>query len=133
PQCGPRWQHGMAVSGGVTLMAVSLLYLRPGDPGEGRFGGEGAVGEEDLARTRRELGLDRPFGEQYLRFLGGLLRGDLGMSLVQRQPVARLIAGRLPATIELTAAAILVSLVIAIPARSEERRVGKECRSRGWG
>ncbi|MFS8524454.1 MAG: ABC transporter permease [Limnochordales bacterium] len=101
---------------GVTFIVFSLMYLTPGDPVEVMFGGEGAVSEEDLARIRRELGLDRPFFEQYLRFLGGLLRGDLGMSLVQRQPVARLIAGRLPATIELTAAAILVSLVIAIPA-----------------
>src|SRR5690606_29010665 len=92
------------------------MYLTPGDPAAVMFGGEGAASEVDLARIRRELGLDRPFFEQYLRFLGGLLRGDLGMSLVQRQPVARLIAGRLPATIELTAAAILVSLVIAIAA-----------------
>src|SRR5690625_3112807 len=101
---------------GVTFIVFSLMYLTPGDPVEVMFGGEGAVSQEDLARLRRELGLDRPFLEQYVRFLGGLLRGDFGMSLIQRQPVGTLIANRLPATIELTAAAILVSLVIAIPA-----------------
>lgn len=101
---------------GVTFIVFSLMYLTPGDPVEVMFGGEGAVSQEDLARLRRELGLDRPFLEQYVRFLGGLLRGDFGLSLIQRQPVGTLIANRLPATIELTAAAILVSLVIAIPA-----------------
>lgn len=101
---------------GVTFIVFLLMYLTPGDPIEAMFLGEGAVSEEDLALYRRELGLDRPFHEQYFRFLGGLLRGNLGMSLVQRQPVSTLIANRLPATIELTLAAILVSLVIAIPA-----------------
>lgn len=101
---------------GVTFIVFSLMYLTPGDPVEVMFGAEGAVSQEDLARLRRELGLDRPFLEQYVRFLGGLLRGDFGLSLIQRQPVGTLIANRLPATIELTAAAILVSLVIAIPA-----------------
>lgn len=101
---------------GVTFIVFSLMYLTPGDPVEVMFAGEGLVSEEDLALFRRELGLDRPFLEQYARFVAGLLRGDLGMSLIQRQPVGTLIAHRLPATIELTAAAILVSLVIAIPA-----------------
>ncbi len=101
---------------GVTLIVFALMYFTPGDPVEVMFAGESAATEADLERYRRELGLDQPFHVQYLRFLSGLLRGDLGMSLVQRQPVRDLILSRLPATVELTAAAILVSLLIAIPA-----------------
>lgn len=100
---------------GITFIVFLLMHLTPGDPVEVMFAGEGAVSEADLDRYRRELGLDKPFHEQYLRFAGGLLRGDLGMSLIQRQPVATLIANRLPATIELTAASMFVSLIIAIP------------------
>lgn len=101
---------------GVTLIVFALMHLTPGDPVESMFAGEGSVAEEDLDRYRRELGLDRSLPEQYMSFLQGLVRGDLGMSFVQRQPVKDLIVGRLPATIELTVAAILVSLIIAIPA-----------------
>lgn len=91
------------------------MHLTPGDPVSSMFAGEGSVSEEELDRYRRELGLHRSLPEQYVAFLQGLLRGDLGMSYVRRQPVRDLIAGRLPATIELTAAAIFVSLVIGIP------------------
>lgn len=101
---------------GVTLIVFALMHLTPGDPVQSMFAGEGSVSEEDLDRYRRELGLDRSLPEQYMSFLQGLVRGDLGMSFVQRQPVKDLIVGRLPATIELTVAAILVSLIIAIPA-----------------
>lgn len=100
---------------GVTFIVFLLMHLTPGDPVEVMFAGESGVSAEDLDRYRRELGLDQPFHVQYLRFLEGLLRGDLGMSLMQRQPVRDLIVSRLPATIELTAAAILISLIIAIP------------------
>ncbi|HEY8417502.1 MAG TPA: ABC transporter permease [Limnochordales bacterium] len=100
---------------GVTLIVFALMYLTPGDPVELMFAGESGVSEADLERYRRELGLDQPLHVQYVRFLQGLVRGDLGMSLVQRQPVRDLILARLPATIELTMAAILISLVIAIP------------------
>lgn len=101
---------------GVTLIVFALMHLTPGDPVESMFAGEGGVSQEDLDRYRRELGLDRPLPEQYVGFLTGLVQGDLGMSLVRRQPVKDLIVGRLPATVELTVAAILVSLIIAIPA-----------------
>ncbi|HLT58882.1 MAG TPA: ABC transporter permease [Limnochordales bacterium] len=100
---------------GVTVIVFLLMHLTPGDPVEVMFAGEAGVSAEDLERYRRELGLDQPLPVQYLRFVQGLLRGDLGMSLMQRQPVRDLILSRLPATIELTAAAILISLLIAIP------------------
>lgn len=100
---------------GVTVIVFLLMHLTPGDPVEVMFAGEAGVSAEDLERYRRELGLDQPLPVQYLRFVQGLLRGDLGMSLMQRQPVRDLILSRLPATIELTAAAIVISLLIAIP------------------
>lgn len=100
---------------GVTLVVFALMYLTPGDPVEVIFAGESGATAEDLERYRRELGLDQPFHIQYLRFVIGLLQGDLGISLVQRQPVRDLLLSRLPATIELTAVAVLVSLIIAIP------------------
>lgn len=101
---------------GVTLIVFALMHLTPGDPISAMFAGEGSVSEAQLDVYRRELGLDRSLPEQYFGFLAGLLRGDLGMSFVQRQPVKNLIVGRLPATIELTAAAVFISLIIAIPA-----------------
>lgn len=101
---------------GVTFIVFLLMHLTPGDPVEVMFAGEGGISQADLEIYRRELGLDQPFHRQYLRFIGGLSRGDFGTSLTQRQPVGALIANRLPATIELTVAAIVVSLIIAIPA-----------------
>jgi len=100
---------------GVTLIVFALMHLTPGDPVRLMLGQEGTYTEEDIARYRRELGLDRPLPVQYLSFLKGVARGDFGVSLVQGRPVGELIRARLPATIELTAAAILISLIIAIP------------------
>lgn len=100
---------------GVTLIVFALMHLTPGDPVASMFAGEGSISEAELDRYREELGLHRSLPEQYIAFLQGLLRGDLGMSLVRRQPVSELILGRLPATIELTVAAVLVSLFIGVP------------------
>ena len=69
----------------------------------------------DIAGMRHELGLDRPLWWQYLEYLGGLARGDLGESLSMRQPVGRLISERYPATLELAAAGLVVAIVIAFP------------------
>lgn len=101
---------------GVTLIVFALMHMTPGDPVELMLGQEGTFSEEDIERYRRELGLDRPLHEQYFAFLKNAARGHFGMSLVQRQPVGDLIWSRLPATIELTLAALIVALVIAIPA-----------------
>src|ERR1017187_2674398 len=72
------------------------------------------------------LGLDQPLWTQYGKFLLGALHGDLGRSFVHSTPALGLILERMPATLELA----LVAMMIAIALRSEERRVGKECRSR---
>jgi peptide/nickel transport system permease protein len=64
---------------------------------------------------RREMGLDRPLPEQYLRYLGGLLRGDLGTSIWSGRPITRDLGDYLPATLELATSALLFSIITGIP------------------
>jgi len=101
---------------GVTFVVFLLMYLTPGDPVQLFMGQAGIVSQEEIERVRHEFGLDRPFVEQYGRFLGGILRGNLGQSIIYRRPVATLIGERLPARIELTLFASLIALLVAIPA-----------------
>ncbi len=101
---------------GVTFVVFLLMYLTPGDPVELYMGQAGIVSQEEMARIRHEFGLDRPFLEQYGRFLWGIARGDLGRSIVHRRPVAELIGERLPATLELSLFAALIALLVAVPA-----------------
>ena len=99
---------------GVVTLVFLLIHLIPGDPVEIMLG-ESAL-PADREALREGLGLDRPMLEQYGLFLWGLCRGDLGASLQQRRPVSALIREHYPATLELTVAALLVSLLIALPA-----------------
>lgn len=99
---------------GVVTLVFLLIHLIPGDPVEIMLG-ETAL-PADRAELRRELGLDRPVWQQYVRFLVQLCRGDLGRSLHSREPIADLILQRYPATLLLTFAALLISLGIAVPA-----------------
>lgn len=98
---------------GVLTLVFFLVHLIPGDPVELMLGE--TASRADLAQLRADLGLDRPLGEQYARFLGGLARGDLGRSFFYRKPVLAVIAGALPATALLAAAAMAVALLVAIP------------------
>jgi peptide/nickel transport system permease protein len=102
----------MLVIIGVTLLTFISIYLS-GDPAV-LYVSERA-GPEEVAEARRRLGLDRPLPEQYLSFLAGLARGDLGVSLANRVPALQLVMERLPATLELTFGALIVSNLIAIP------------------
>lgn len=68
----------------------------------------------DLEQIRAHLGLDRPLWEQYLRFLNGVVQGDLGRSFVYNQPALQLVLSRVPATFELAATAMLISIVLGI-------------------
>ncbi|MBX6369571.1 MAG: ABC transporter permease [Rhodospirillales bacterium] len=71
--------------------------------------------QEEIERATRALGLDRPLWEQYLHFVAGAFTGDLGRSFVFNEPALRLILDRLPATLELAFAAMLVAVVLGIP------------------
>jgi peptide/nickel transport system permease protein len=98
----------------VSIMVFSLIHLIPGDPVTVILGQE-ATPEAETA-LRRQLGLDRPLVVQYFVWLGKVVQGDLGRSLVDRSPVIDQIVQRLPPTIELAFGSFLVALLIAIPA-----------------
>jgi ABC-type dipeptide/oligopeptide/nickel transport system permease component len=98
---------------GVATLVFSLIHLIPGDPAQAMLGETAPQADVDALRSR--LGLDRPLGEQYLAFLGGLVRGDLGSSLRTGEPVLSAIAARVPATAELAGAAMVVAVAIALP------------------
>jgi peptide/nickel transport system permease protein len=97
----------------VTAGIFLLLHLVPGDPAAVLAGSDAPP--DVVAALRHEMGLDRPLPVQYALWLGRVLRGDLGVSYVNRFPVVQLIAMRLPATLELAAAGLLVGLVLGIP------------------
>jgi ABC-type dipeptide/oligopeptide/nickel transport system permease component len=98
---------------GVATLVFSLIHLIPGDPAQAMLGETAA--QEDVEELRRRLGLDRPLVEQYATFIGGAITGDLGTSLRTGQPVTSQILERMPATMELAAAAMAFALLFAIP------------------
>ena len=97
----------------VATITFSLIHFVPGDPVVAMLG-EMAT-PADLEKMRHQLGLDRPILAQYGSFVGNALLGDLGESISWRVPVSRLIAERLPATLELAGAALVVAVLIALP------------------
>ena len=98
----------------VSLLVFSLVLLIPGDPAY-MLAGEDATPEE-IAEIRTDMGLDDPILVQYGRWAGGLLRGDMGTSLFSDQPVLEVLVQRLPVTLSLAFAAIVIALLIALPA-----------------
>jgi peptide/nickel transport system permease protein len=98
----------------VSLLVFSLVLLIPGDPAY-QLAGEDASPEE-VAKIREAMGLNDPVLVRYGRWIGGVLQGDLGTSLFSDQPVLDVILERLPVTLSLAVAAILIALAIAIPA-----------------
>ena len=99
---------------GVSVLVFLMLRMIPGDPARLLLG-EYAT-EDDLARLRGQMGLDRSYPVQYGIYLGGLLQGDLGNSLRNGAPVAEEIAPRLMATLELAVAAMLIASLVGIAA-----------------
>jgi peptide/nickel transport system permease protein len=108
-----RFGQTLLILIGVTLVAFFLLFMIPADPAQ-VIAGRGFNSPEVMENIRHQLGLDLPFHEQYLRYVGRLLHGDLGRSYVQKTEVATLIWSRLPATAELIAGAIFFEIVIGI-------------------
>jgi len=99
---------------GVVTLVFLLRPLIPGDPIDYMLG-ENALAA-DRAALRAQYGLDRSIPEQYLLFLGNLVKGDLGRSIHARRPVFDMILERYPATLLLAAAAMIVALLVALPA-----------------
>lgn len=98
---------------GVTLVAFALIRLIPGDPIEIMVG-ERRLDDAARAALMTQLGLDQPLPTQYLRYVGQLLQGDLGKSLVTREAVAEEFKVLFPATLELAGAALLLALVVGL-------------------
>src|SRR5262245_26823785 len=96
----------------VTIIVFALLRMAPGDPVT-TFAGE-VRDPEILAATRHSLGLDQPMPVQYVAWLSHTLQGDFGRSIRTRQRVGEAIIERLPATIELTATALAISIIIGL-------------------
>jgi peptide/nickel transport system permease protein len=99
---------------GVTIITFGLLFLIPADPVR-MIAGRSAT-PQAVESIRHQLGLDQPIPVQYARYLGNLVQGDMGRSYVQKARVSELIASRLPATLQLMAAAIFFELLIGLPA-----------------
>ena len=97
----------------VVTLVFMLVHLVPGDP-VAQMLGEGAAVTE-VERLRQELGLDRPILEQYISYMSGIFRGDLGVSFRNQETVVESIAERYPATIQLALTAVLFSFLIAAP------------------
>ncbi|MHC1787730.1 MAG: ABC transporter permease [Christensenellales bacterium] len=99
---------------GMTFIVFASLYIAPGDPAE-MVAGLNAT-PQDVERVRQSLGLDRPFLTQYATYIKNLLTMNLGMSYTTRQPIAQEIIVRLPHTLNLAAASILLSILVGVPA-----------------
>jgi peptide/nickel transport system permease protein len=98
---------------GITLIAFLLLRVLPGDPATLILGNRGTA--EDIARLTTQLGLDRPLWQQYLGFLGDMLRGSFGQSIAYRTAVGPLILERLWATLALVGLSTLLAVAMTIP------------------
>jgi ABC-type dipeptide/oligopeptide/nickel transport system permease component len=98
---------------GVATLVFSLIHLIPGDPAQAMLGE--AASQQDVIELRRRLGLDQPLLRQYGAFLHDATRGDLGTSLRTGLPVTSQILERMPATMELAGAAMLVAIAFSLP------------------
>ncbi len=115
----------------VSIVVFVAMRLAPGDPamlmlgadaagyvigGAGESAYQKSLYEEKLEELRREMGLDRPIYIQYLFWIRGILGGNLGYSVRNELPVLPIILGRLPATLELLVLAVIMAMIVAIPA-----------------
>ena len=99
---------------GVTAVSFSVLFLS-GDPTYLLLGNVGGMSEEQIADFRRQMGFDRPVYVQYLDYMSGILRGDLGNSYYHGTSNLRLIGQYMPATLQLGLAAIVISVLVGLP------------------
>jgi peptide/nickel transport system permease protein len=101
---------------GMSVLIFVLLRLAPGNIVDILFDSAGYVDPVDKKAIERELGMDRPYHEQYLTWMGGLLRGDLGKSYRLETQAWAVIAPRIPVTLQLAAWAMAVAVLLGVPA-----------------
>jgi len=106
--------HAAIVLLNVSIVIFVLVRIVPGDPARLMLGMEAS--DDAVRAARTQFGFDRPLYIQYLQFVGGILRGDLGQSVRFRRPVGDLLMESFPATVELALAATAIALVLAVPA-----------------
>lgn len=99
---------------GLSIVVFIYIHLIPGDPVQAMVGPYGS--QEFVAQIREEFGLNRPLYVQYFDWLSGAVRGDLGITFRSRQPIAPLLLARIPATIELALAGLLIAILMGLPA-----------------
>ena len=100
---------------GITFLSFAMMRIAGSDAITELYGNKGAVSQEIIDAKRAELGLDQPFLTQYVSWLGGMLRGDMGISYVSGKDVFETFTSKLPATLLLTALSIFATVVISIP------------------
>jgi ABC-type dipeptide/oligopeptide/nickel transport system permease component len=110
---GERALQTVPVLVGISIVTFLMLHLVPGDPVL-LFAGDKPMSEEQAAMIRHQLGLDRPLAVQYEEYAGRLLRGDLGRALRSQRPVLDSILEVLPATVQLTLAALAIATAIGL-------------------
>ncbi|HZS90470.1 MAG TPA: ABC transporter permease [Chloroflexota bacterium] len=98
---------------GISLVTFTITHVIPADPARLMVGPHAAP--EEVAAIRRSMGLDDPLPAQYVRYIGGLLHGDLGFSFTSRRPVRDDFGDYFPATVELTGAALFLIVALGIP------------------
>lgn len=96
----------------VSVLVFMMVHLMPGDPAR-IIAGDSAT-EEDVEMIRKEMGLDKPLVQQYLTYVSNIFKGDLGMSMRTRRPVAVEISSRLPNTVRLAAVAMVISVIFGV-------------------
>jgi peptide/nickel transport system permease protein len=109
-----RVAYSLLVMWAVATLVFFMMRAIPGDPVRALAGFE--ADPATVEQIRRNLGLDRPFPVQYIRWMGSLLRGDLGASIWNQQKVSVLIREALPRTLSLALLAFAVAVGIALPA-----------------
>lgn len=97
----------------ISLVSFLLVKLAPGDPVQAYI--TPRMNPKDIERIRQSLGLDKPLFMQYLLWLKNVLHGDLGYSLIYHRPVLTMIAERIPATLGLMGASLIMAMILAIP------------------
>ena len=100
---------------GVSVLVFLMIRMIPGDAVDILLGANTDITPERVAALRARLGLDLPVHRQYLDWIGGVLRGDLGVSVWTGRPVSEEIAARLPVTLEITFLAVLFALAVSFP------------------
>ncbi|MBP3727965.1 MAG: ABC transporter permease [Pseudobutyrivibrio sp.] len=100
---------------GITFLSFAMMRIAGSDAITEMYAEKGAVSAEIINEKRAELGLDKPFLEQYFIWLGGLVTGDMGTSYVSGKDVFDTFISKLPATILLTVLSVLLTIIISIP------------------